>query len=169
MNTEYRHLLPADFPDESKVWIYQSSRLFSIGEALEIESVLEHFVSGWTSHGHPVRGFATLFFGRFLVLMADESSAGVSGCSTDASVRMVKEVENRFRVSMFDRQSLAFIVKDKVELLPMGQLEYAMRQGFIGPDTPYFDNLVQTKRELMDRWIVPLRDSWLSNRLKVGS
>jgi hypothetical protein len=169
MNKEYRHLLPADFPDEARVWIYQSSRLFGIGEALEIESMLERFVYDWKSHGHSVRGFATLFFGRFLVLMADESFAGVSGCSTDSSVRMVKEVEQRFGVSMFDRQSLAFIVKEKVELLPMGQLSYAMRQGFIGPDTPYFNNLVATKRELMDGWIVPLRESWLSVRLGVGA
>jgi hypothetical protein len=169
MNKEYRHLLPTDFPDESRVWVYQSSRLFGIGEALEIESVLEDFVSGWTSHGHPVRGFATLFFGRFLVLMADESASGVSGCSTDASVRMVKEVEQRFRVSMFDRQSLAFIVKDKVELLPMGQLGYALQQGFIDSGTLYFNNLVSTKRELIDSWIVPLRDSWLSARLRVNS
>jgi hypothetical protein len=167
MNKEYRHLVPADFPDDARVWVYQSSRLFSIGEALEIEAMLERFVSEWKSHGHPVRGFATLFFGRFLVLMADESSAGVSGCSTDASVRMVKEIEQRFRVSMFDRQSLAFIVKDKVELLPMGQLSYALQQGFIDAGTPYFNNLVGTKRELLEKWIVPLGESWLSARLGV--
>jgi hypothetical protein len=82
---------------------------------------------------------------------------------------MVKEVEQRFRVSMFDRQSLAFIVKDKVELLPMGQLGYALQQGFIDSGTLYFNNLVSTKRELIDSWIVPLRDSWLSARLRVNS
>ena len=169
MNKEYRSLLPADFPDESRVWVYQSSRLFSIGEALEIETMLEGFVADWKSHGHPVRGFATLFFGRFLVLMADESAAGVSGCSTDASVRMVKEVERRFQVSMFDRQTLAFIVGEKVELLPMNQLPYAFDKGFLDADTPYFNNLVGTKRELTEGWIVPVRDSWLASRLAVGS
>jgi hypothetical protein len=169
MNKEYRHLLPADFHDDARVWVYQSSRLFNIGEALEIESMLERFVAEWKSHGHPVRGFATLFFGRFLIVMADESTAGVSGCSTDASVRLVKEIEQRFLVSMFDRQSLAFIVKGKVELLPIGQLPYALQQGFIDADTPYFDNLVDTKKGLNDRWIVPLRQSWLAGRLRVDS
>ena len=131
--------------------------------------MLERFVADWKSHGHPVRGFATLFFGRFLVLMADESAAGVSGCSTDASVRMVKEVERRFQVSMFDRQTLAFIVGEKVELLPMNQLSYAFDKGFLDADTPYFNNLVGTKRELTEGWIVPVRDSWLASRLAVGS
>ena len=35
MNTEYKSLLPADFAENSKVWIYQSSRLFNMQEAFK--------------------------------------------------------------------------------------------------------------------------------------
>ncbi|HEX4958289.1 MAG TPA: hypothetical protein VFV46_08940, partial [Lacibacter sp.] len=118
MNLEYKHLLPADFTPESRVWIYQSSRLFTMSEALQIEDLLNHFVANWKSHGTPVKGFGTLFFGQFIVLMADEQATGVSGCSTDSSVRLIKEIEQLYKVSMFDRQNLAFIIKDKVQLLP---------------------------------------------------
>jgi hypothetical protein len=67
MNLNYTELLPADFAGESRVWIYQSSRLFLPGEALQIETALKEFVGGWKSHGTPVKGYAGLFFGQFII------------------------------------------------------------------------------------------------------
>lgn len=169
MNLEYKHLLPADFAPDSRVWIYQSSRMFSLGEAIQIEDLLNHFVENWKSHGTPVKGFATMFFGQFIVLMADEQATGVSGCSTDSSVRLIKEIEQLYKVSMFDRQNLAFVRKDKIELLPLGQLQYAVDNGFLHGDTIYMNNLVQTKEELEQNWLIPVKESWLANRIKLGN
>src|SRR4030095_1194964 len=134
MNLEYKHLLNDDFDSGSRVWIYQSSRLFSISEALQIEEMISRFASNWGSHGVPVKAAAHLFFGQFVVLMADETATGVSGCSTDSSIRLIKEIEKMFGVNMFDRLALAFIVKDKVQILPTPQLKYAVDQGFITGD-----------------------------------
>ena len=167
MNTQYKNLLPADFADSSKVWIYQSSRLFSLQEALQLEALLHNFTAGWQTHGTPVKGFATLFFGRFIILMADETDAGVSGCSTDSSVRLIKQIENQYGVSLFDRQMLAFIINEKIELLPLGQLNYALENGFITPDAIYFNNLVQTRRDLLDKWMIPVKESWLAAKMKL--
>ena len=166
MNLDYKHLLPADFAADSRVWVYQSSRLFSLGEALQIEDLLNHFVENWKSHGTPVKGFGTLFFGQFILLMADERATGVSGCSTDSSVRLIKEIEQLYKVSMFDRQNLAFLLKEKIELLPLGQLQYAFDNGFVKADTIYINNLVQTKEELENNWLIPVKESWLAKRIR---
>ena len=165
MNLEYNSLLPKDFSNNSRVWIYQSDRLFSIGEALEIEELLKEFTSGWMSHGIPVKGFASLLFGRFIILMADEEATGVSGCSTDSSVRLMKEIENRYSVNLFERTTLAFVVKDKVQLLPLSQLSYAFQNQFIDAGTLYFNSIVQTKKEMVDAWIIPANESWLAKRI----
>jgi len=165
MNLNYRDLLPTSFPAGSRIWIYQSGRIFTIPEALELEEILNDFVKEWLSHGTPVKGFAGVFFGQFIILMADETETGVGGCSTDSSVRVIKSIETKFRVHLFDRQSLAFVVKDKVQLLPYTQLAYAVENGFIGPDTLYFNNTVQTKSELENYWIIPVKNSWLKNRV----
>jgi hypothetical protein len=167
MNLEYKNLLNDNFSPDSRVWIYQGSRLFTIQEALAIEELLNDFTVKWLSHGVPVKGAGYLFFGQFIILMADEKATGISGCSTDSSVRLIKDIEQRFGVNMFDRTSLAFVVKDKVELLPLSQLQYAFGNGFINSDTLYFNNLVQTKEELENNWIVPIKNSWLSSRLKL--
>lgn len=165
MNLEYTYLLDGNFHPGSRVWVYQSNRLFSLQEALQIEKKLEEFTAGWLSHGSPVKGAAYLFFGQFIILMADETATGVSGCSTDSSVRLIKQLEQEFRVSLFDRNNLAFVVKDKIQLLPLGQLQYAADNGFIGPGTLYFNNLVQTRSELENQWIIPVKDSWLGKRI----
>ena len=168
MNFEYKHLLNNDFDPASRVWIYQSSRLFTISEALQIEEMINQFAQTWHSHGVPVKAAAHLFFGQFVVLMADETATGVSGCSTDSSVRLIKEIEKTFGVTMFDRLALAFIAKDKVQILPMPQLKYAVEQGFITADTLFFNNVVLTKEELENNWIIPIKNSWLANKISVN-
>ena len=168
MKLDYKYLLDDNFNPGSRVWIYQSNRVFSLQEALEIEELLNEFAAQWKSHGTPVKGAAYLFFGQFIVLIADETATGVSGCSTDNSVRLIKDIEQRFAVNMFDRTTLAFIVNEKVELLPLSQLQYAIDNRFISPETLYFNNLVQTKEELESKWIVPVKDSWLKNKLRMN-
>jgi hypothetical protein len=166
MNLEYKYLLDAGFHPTSRVWVYQSNRLFSLSEAFEVEEMLNDFTKNWQSHGAPIKGAAWLFFGQFIILMADESATGVSGCSTDTSVRLIKDMEKKFGISLFDRMTLAFVLKDKVELLPMSQLPYAAENGFINKDTLYFNNLVQTKEELENNWIIPISESWLAKKIE---
>ncbi|MEJ7823439.1 MAG: hypothetical protein WKF85_14035, partial [Chitinophagaceae bacterium] len=159
MNLQFQDLIPEDFNDNSRVWIYQCNRLFTLNEALQIEELLEDFTKTWLSHGAKVKGYANLFFGQFIVLMADETATGVSGCSTDSSVRLIKNIEQEYNVNLFDRQTLAFVIKEMIQLLPMGQLDNAIAEEFINADTLYFNNTVQTKNELLNRWIIPVKES----------
>ena len=168
MNLEYKQFIDENFSPDSRVWVYQSNRLFSLNEALTIEELLNDFIAKWLSHGVRVKGAGYLFFGQFVILMADEKATGVSGCSTDSSVRLIKDIEQRFGVNMFDRTTLAFVVKDKVQLLPLSQLQYAFDNRFIDSHTLYFNNLVQTKAELENNWLVPIKDSWLSKKITVN-
>jgi len=168
MSFEYKHLLNNNFHADSSVWVYQCSRLLSLNEALEAEELLKEFALQWKSHGTPVKGEAHLFFGQFIMLLADETATGVSGCSTDSSVRLIKDMEQKFGVNMFDRTTLAFVIKDKVQLLPLSQLSYAIENGFINADTLYFNNLVQTRQELENKWIIPVKESWLNKRFSIS-
>ena len=169
MNLAFQHLLPSDFAPISRVWMYQSSRLFTLSEALEIEERFEDFCANWQAHGAGVKAYGNLLFGRFLLLMADESQTTVSGCSTDSSVRFVKSLGETFGVDFFNRQQLGFVVKDKIEILPMHQLNYALEHGFVDGETLYFNNLVATKNELENHWIIPVKDSWLAAKLKTAA
>ena len=164
MNLEYQHLINPKLPDSARVWIYQSNRLFSLQEALQIEVQLNEFTADWTSHGTPVPAAGYLFFGQFIVLIADETDATVSGCSTDKSVHFIQSIEQGYGVQLMDRTTLAFVVKDKLQLLPLPQLNYAIEHGYVGPATLYFNNLVNTLAELKSQWIIAAGRSWLAKR-----
>jgi hypothetical protein len=167
MNLEYKELLPADFARESRVWIYQSNRLLGMNEVMHADAILQEFVEQWQTHGTPVKGFATIFFGQFIIIMADETGAGVSGCSTDSSVRVIRQLEQQFSISLLDRQLLAFVVKDKIQLIPLAQLKPAVESGLLPADSLYFNNMAGTKAALENNWIIPLADSWLKSRLNL--
>jgi hypothetical protein len=165
MNLDYQQLIPENFSKNTRVWIYQSSRLFTLSEALQLEEELKQFGENWLSHGASVNASCFLFYGYFIILMADEAEITVSGCSTDSSVRFVKNIEQSYNVSLFDRTNLAFIVKDKIELLPLSQVNYAIQNGYINDSTLFFDNAIQDISAFKNKWIVPIADSWLGKRL----
>ena len=166
MNTDYAVLLPKDFSDDSKVWIYQSDRKFSLSEENEINLILQRFSGDWQSHGTPVKGFGKVLHSRFVVLIADESATGVSGCSTDSSVRLIKQLEQQFNVKLFDWQSLAFLVKGEIVLVPLNGLQAAIDDGFIRPETPFFNNTLQDLVTLKSGWLVPAENSWLIKKAR---
>lgn len=165
MNLSYQQYIPEDFSDESKVWIYQCNRLLTIDEALHLGKMIDDFIDQWETHGKHNKGFIQLVFGQFLILMVDETLHHISGCSIDSSVRFVKEIENTFSVSMFNRQALAFVVKDKVQVIPISQLNYAIDNNFIDGNTLFFNNLVSNKKELLTNWIIPAQKSWLATKV----
>lgn len=169
MNLSYTHLLPENFPASSKVWIFQGGRQFTLPEVLQVEERLNSFSGQWHSHGSSVKNFVTVFFGQFIIVLADDAETHVGGCSTDSLNRAVKEIEAEFNVSLLNRQHLAFVVKDKIELLPLAQVSYALGNNFLTPDTLYFNNTVQTKEDLENNWIVPIKNSWLAKRFALSS
>ncbi|GAA4311889.1 hypothetical protein [Compostibacter hankyongensis] len=166
MNQDITALLPQDFHPASRVWIYQSNRPFNAQEEKEINEQLLHFTAQWNAHGDSVKGWGKLLFGRFIILMADESRTGVSGCSTDSSVRLIKSIARQYEAALFDRLLIAFWVKEQIEMLPLSQVAYAFSRGFIDENTLFFNNTVLSKQELESRWLVPVKDSWLASRLQ---
>ncbi|MBS1687839.1 MAG: hypothetical protein JSS96_03880 [Bacteroidetes bacterium] len=165
MQNELTKLIPADFPDNARVWVYQSSRPFVEKEEIEINEQLHQFYAHWQAHGAAVKGWAKLLYRQFVVIMADETDVEVSGCSTDSSVRVIKSLERQYDVNFFDRMTITFLRNDKAEMLPFNQVQYAIDKGFVTKDTYLFNNIVTNKKDLMEQWLVPLSESWLANRV----
>lgn len=165
MTQELSKIIPTDFNEDSKVWIFQSNRPFNEQEELEINEQLLNFYSQWNSHGKEIKGWAKLLFKRIVVVLADETSSEVSGCSTDSMIRIIKSFERQYQVDFFNRTNILFMVKNQAEALPMNQVKYALENGFLETDTPLFNNLVDSKKTLLNEWLVPLNKSWLWNRI----
>jgi hypothetical protein len=76
------------FSPDSKVWIYQSNRVFTEAENKLILDKATSFISDWTAHGKLLKASINSYYNRFLVLMVDETQANASGCGIDKSAAL---------------------------------------------------------------------------------
>lgn len=167
LTKEIVKLIPEDFPEQSKVWIYQSSRPFIEREQEQINEQLYQFYIQWQAHGEQVKGWAKLLFNQFVVVMADETETHVSGCSTDEMVRIIKSLERQYDVNFFDRMMITFLINKKAQMLPFEQIQYALDKEYITEETLLFNNIATNKKELLEQWLVPLKNSWLAGRVNL--
>jgi hypothetical protein len=151
-------------PDTSRVWVYQCDQTVDDNVAEEIQTILYNFTMQWQSHGQVVQSYAQLFHKKFLVFVADETNH-VSGCSIDSSVHIIKQMEDRYKVSFFDRLNFAFFNNDELHVIHSSEFKKAYEDGIINDDTLMFDNLVNTKEDFLNKWVIPLNESWYTRYL----
>ncbi|TKC61245.1 ABC transporter ATPase [Pedobacter hiemivivus] len=150
------------FSPQSKVWIYQSNRAFTNDEVSAIQQKLDDFTSQWKAHGHQLKATAQIRHQFFIVFIVDEASAGVTGCSIDASVRIIKDIEQTYKVDLFDRFNIAYKIDGKVIVTNKEDFETLVNIKTVGPKTIVFNNLVQNLEEFETKWETPFEQSWHS-------
>lgn len=153
----------SQLPPQARVWVYQASRLLDEGEILPLLPRLAAFAESWTSHGQQLAASAEFLHRQFLVIGLDEAVAGASGCSIDASVRFMQELEQRLGVTLLEKSRMAFLVRGQVQLLSRPELRAAIAAGQLTADTLYFNNTLATKRELDAQWPAPAGQTWLAS------
>ena len=153
------------FSDHSRVWIYMSNRPFTDIEVSDIEMALIRFCKEWTAHGSNLSAKGEVRFNRFIILMVDEIQAGASGCSIDKSVHFIKEIEEEYNVQLFDRLLIAWMQDDEVKTTPFSEIEKLLEDGAISENTLVFNNAITTKKDLDQRWTIPLKESWMASRI----
>jgi hypothetical protein len=149
-------------PDSARIWIYQANRPLTAAELEALEPALAYFAEAWTSHGRALRASATFLHQQFLVIGLDEAVADASGCSIDASVRFVREVEQQLGIELLEKSQLAFLVDGQVQLLSRQALRQAVAEGSLTKETLYFDNTVSQRGRLQQQWPAPAATTWLA-------
>lgn len=151
--------------DSSKVWIYQADRELTESEVQKIKQMGDQFAEDWAAHGSQIKAAFEVFHNRFIVLFADESQTTASGCSIDASVRFIQQLEREFKIDLFDRMNIAFEENSEVKTMRMNEFEQMLQSSQISESTIVFNNLVQDLGEFKNRWKIPLKDSWHSRMM----
>jgi len=154
-----------DLSDQSKVWIYQTNRRLTTSEQTSIKEKLDEFIPDWIAHGKNLKASSDILYDHFIILMVDESAASASGCSIDASVHFLKDIEKDFNVILFDRLLFAFKQDDEVKVVNKNTFKELISDNQINNETLVFNNLVNTKKELNENWLIPLRTSWHKDAL----
>ncbi len=151
-----------ELPDNSRIWIYQSNRNFTDAELQEVEEALSAFLTEWTAHGSELHAAFETRYKRFLVIGLNQAMAGASGCSIDASVHFIQQLEKRYGVELLDRMNVSFKQGEYITYKPLKDFKKMAKEKAVGPNTIVFNNLVATKGEYLEHWEVPAHESWHS-------
>lgn len=149
-----------DFPDNSKVWIYQSEEEFSVQQVKLIAEKSGIFLGGWESHGKPVKGFIEVYHNRFITIVADDEGGRFCGRAMDGSVRFIKELETELGISLMNRMLVSYKQDDKIRCVPLPEFQNLIVSGTVDSSTIVFNNLVEDKGAFLNSWEVALENSW---------
>lgn len=155
MLTDFKNL-----PDHSRIWIYQSNRMFSDEELGRLKPLLQAFLTQWTAHGQALEAGFELKYNRFIIIGLNQENASASGCSIDASVHFIQQLEKKFQVDLLDKMNVTYYTGEFIAYKPLSEFKALAKTKAVSKNTIVFNNLVNTKAEYIENWEVPASESW---------
>jgi hypothetical protein len=131
---------------------------------------VETGLEAWSAHGSPVTWGYRIAHDQFLLVGVDETHTALSGCSIDAAVRRVRELERRLGMSFLDNSRVFFREDDRIRRVTRAEFRALAESGRITADTVVFNNVIETLGDLRrGLWEVEARRSWHGQMFPVGA
>ncbi len=153
-------------PDESRVWIYQANRSFSEQEIEELETRLKEFIQNWTAHGGDLESGYCIKYKRFIVIGLNQNLNHATGCSIDASVHFIQQLEKDFSVDLLDKMNVSYKQGEFIAYKTLTDFRKMAQEKAVSKNTIVFNNLVNNIAEFKENWEVPASESWHSRFVK---
>jgi hypothetical protein len=151
-----------NMPPESKIWIYQSNRKFSDDEFAAIATDLQAFIDSWAAHGRDLEASYLLKYNRFIILAVNQEAQAATGCSIDASVQFIQQLEQKYSVDLLDKMNVTYRLGEHIAHKPLIDFKKMAKEKAVSEKTIVFNNLVNTIEEFEESWEVPAGESWHS-------
>lgn len=152
----------SSLPQTARIWIYQCNRSFSTDEIQEISNKLYTFLEGWTAHGNNLKAGFEIRYERFIIIGLNQDQQLATGCSIDASVHFIQQLETAYKVNLLDKLNVSYKQGDYIAYKTLKEFKKMIKDKAVSKNTIVFNHLVQTKAEYADFWEVPAADSWHS-------
>lgn len=152
-------------PSEARIWIYQCNRPFTEDEIAELQIRIKAFLEDWTAHGAQLKAAFKIPYKRFIIFGLDQNESAASGCSIDASVHFIQNLEKIYEVDLLDRMNVSFKQGKFIAYKDLKEFKKMVKNKAVARQTIVFNNLVNNKAELDEFWEVPLEESWHSRFL----
>jgi hypothetical protein len=146
--------------DAARVWVYQSNRAFSESEVEKISKKIELFLSKWQRHGDDLKASYFIKYNQFIIIAVDEDFNQVSGCSIDASVNLMKQLEQEFGTDLTNKLNISFKDNSNINIVSMADFQKYVKQDKITSNTIVFNNMVVSKGDFKKNWEVAANQSW---------
>lgn len=152
-------------PEESRVWVYQANRSFTDEEIKDISLKLDTFIENWTAHGSDLQSGYDIVYKRFIVIALNQNFNGATGCSIDASVHFIQQLEKEYQVDLMDKMNVSYKQGEFIAHKTLLDFKKMAKDKAVSKNTIVFNNLVTTIAEFKENWEVPASESWHSRFL----
>jgi hypothetical protein len=147
-------------------WIYALTQPLTAAQEASVGEALAKLLAGWKTHGNPVKGVATIRYGRFIIAQADPNDGRPSGCSIDSLRHGIEEILQAHQLETFDPAEIFYRdAAGDLQHVDFREIPALIEAGRVGPGTLIFDHSLGQSDDL-SRWEVPLQASWLKRYLK---
>lgn len=151
-----------NLPEDSRIWIYQSNRKLSDDEVSQIESKCLEFVENWSAHGTGLEASFILKYNRFIIFAINQEVQAATGCSIDASVHFIQQLEQEFQIELLDKMNVTYRVGEHIAHKTLIDFKKMAKEKAVTSKTIVFNNLVNTIGEWEEFWEIPAEESWHS-------
>ena len=148
-------------PSDARLWIFAAERPLSEAERSRVFEETDAFISQWMAHGVPLSAGRDLRHNQFVLVGVDERAAGVSGCSIDALVRRMQQLETVLGLELINNGPVLYREGDAVVRVSRDRFAELAASGTVSPNTRVFDNTLTRVGDLVaGKWEVKAADSW---------
>ena len=133
MLTDYQTL-----SNESKVWIYPSSRKFYKEEIEELEEKIKQFVNGWKKEEENFKSSYQLLYNRFVIIAAEDENTSISSQDMDALVGFILELQNHYKIELLDRMNVCFKQGEYVQYKELKDFKKLLKNKSVSEKTIVF-------------------------------
>jgi len=144
----------------NRVWIYQADRFLTDAEVETLQAFMSDFITQWKAHGVSLDSDFEINNNLFLIIKVNEARQEATGCSIDASVHAVKEIQGKLGINFFNRQRIAYQDSDGLKECSMAEFKSLAKEGTVSADTPVFNNTVTTIEDFESSWKTVAAKSW---------
>jgi hypothetical protein len=154
--------IPFDqLPPDARLWIFAAERPLTAPEKARVLEETDSFISQWMAHGVPLTAGRDLKYDQFVLVGVDERAAGVSGCSIDALVRRMQQLEGLLGLELVNNAPVLYREGQVIERVSRDRFAQLAASGTVGPNTRVFDNTLSRVGDLQaGKWEVKAAESW---------
>ena len=155
------HISFDQLPPDARLWICAAERPMSAAESARVLDETDSFINQWMAHGVPLTAGRDLRHNQFVLVGVDERAAGVSGCSIDALVRRMQQLEKVLGLELVNNGPVLYREGDAIERVSRDRFAELAASGTVGPNTRVFDNTLTRVGDLLaGKWEVKAADAW---------
>jgi hypothetical protein len=151
--------------DESKVWIYPSSRKFYNTEIEEVEKLLKDFIDDWKKEDENFKASYQFLYNRFIVLVAENNVSTLTNADLDHSVSFILKLQEKFDIALLDKMNVCFKQGEYVQYKELKDFKKLVKNRAVTGKTIIFDNLVNNNHDFKNFWEISIEDSWYNRFL----